>query len=164
MGELQNVSDFQLSIGRKLLASVPTYSPLEQQIKRSTHHLGLGVILSIYISALIFVLGFHSLLRRRMCFGGQTVRGSSDAVDNNGLKKATMEALPILVFTAMANPRPVATDCPICLAEFAEGEKVRVLPKCSHGFHLECIDKWLLSHSSCPMCRYSLNLQSGNVL
>ncbi|PNX78977.1 RING-H2 finger protein ATL72-like [Trifolium pratense] len=50
----------------------------------------------------------------------------------------------------------VGTDCPICLGEFMDGEKVRVLPNCNHGFHVECIDKWLLSHSSCPTCRQSL--------
>lgn len=29
----------------------------------------------------------------------------------------------------------------------------RCLPKCGHGFHVECIDMWLSSHSNCPICR-----------
>nr|AFK42834.1 unknown [Lotus japonicus] len=48
------------------------------------------------------------------------------------------------------------TECVICLSEFTDGEKVRVLPKCNHGFHVRCIDKWLSSHSSCPKCRQCL--------
>ena len=45
------------------------------------------------------------------------------------------------------------TDCSICLGEFAEGETLRLLPKCSHAFHLPCIDTWLRSHVNCPLCR-----------
>ncbi|KAK9164143.1 hypothetical protein Syun_005045 [Stephania yunnanensis] len=45
------------------------------------------------------------------------------------------------------------TDCSVCLSEFQEGENVRLLPKCSHAFHLPCIDTWLKSHSNCPLCR-----------
>ncbi|XP_027368586.1 NEP1-interacting protein-like 1 [Abrus precatorius] len=43
--------------------------------------------------------------------------------------------------------------CSICFQDFEEGELVRILPKCGHLFHLECIDKWLVQQGSCPMCR-----------
>lgn len=45
------------------------------------------------------------------------------------------------------------TECSVCLSEFEEDETVRLLPKCSHAFHLSCIDTWLRSHKSCPLCR-----------
>ncbi|KAJ4848944.1 hypothetical protein Tsubulata_034180 [Turnera subulata] len=45
------------------------------------------------------------------------------------------------------------TDCAVCLSEFEEDETVRLLPKCSHAFHLPCIDTWLRSHTNCPLCR-----------
>ncbi|KAL5705436.1 RING-type E3 ubiquitin transferase [Ranunculus cassubicifolius] len=45
------------------------------------------------------------------------------------------------------------TDCSVCLSEFEEGESLRLLPKCSHAFHLPCIDTWLRSHTNCPSCR-----------
>ncbi|KAF5182868.1 Ring-h2 finger protein [Thalictrum thalictroides] len=44
-------------------------------------------------------------------------------------------------------------DCSVCLSEFQEDESLRLLPKCSHAFHLSCIDTWLKSHSNCPLCR-----------
>ncbi|KAL0459414.1 UNVERIFIED_CONTAM: RING-H2 finger protein ATL1 [Sesamum latifolium] len=34
---------------------------------------------------------------------------------------------------------------------------LRVLPKCSHAFHLDCIDVWLLSNSNCPLCRSTIS-------
>lgn len=45
------------------------------------------------------------------------------------------------------------TDCSVCLNEFREDETLRLLPKCSHAFHIPCIDTWLRSHTNCPMCR-----------
>lgn len=45
------------------------------------------------------------------------------------------------------------TECSVCLNEFQEDENLRLLPKCSHGFHLPCIDTWLRSHQNCPLCR-----------
>ncbi|CAL8119951.1 unnamed protein product [Prunus armeniaca] len=48
------------------------------------------------------------------------------------------------------------TDCSVCLSEFEENESLRLLPKCSHAFHVPCIDTWLKSHSSCPLCRSNI--------
>ncbi|XP_050222018.1 RING-H2 finger protein ATL52-like [Mercurialis annua] len=45
------------------------------------------------------------------------------------------------------------TDCSVCLSEFQENDRLRLLPKCNHAFHLPCIDTWLKSHASCPLCR-----------
>uniref|UniRef100_A0A2P2JII6 RING-type E3 ubiquitin transferase n=2 Tax=Rhizophora mucronata TaxID=61149 RepID=A0A2P2JII6_RHIMU len=46
-----------------------------------------------------------------------------------------------------------ATECSVCLNEFQEDESLRLLPKCSHAFHVPCIDTWLRSHKNCPLCR-----------
>ncbi|GMJ07254.1 hypothetical protein HRI_004394600 [Hibiscus trionum] len=44
-------------------------------------------------------------------------------------------------------------QCHICLAEYEEGDKIRVLP-CQHEFHMSCVDKWLKEiHGVCPLCR-----------
>ncbi|WVZ98740.1 hypothetical protein U9M48_044139 [Paspalum notatum var. saurae] len=67
---------------------------------------------------------------------------------------ALVRALPCLAFSAGL---PLAgssrSECAICLAEFARGEPVRVLPRCGHGFHARCIDRWLAARPTCPTCR-----------
>ncbi|XP_057448765.1 RING-H2 finger protein ATL72-like [Lotus japonicus] len=45
--------------------------------------------------------------------------------------------------------------CAVCLGDFEDGEELRTLPECLHSFHVPCIDTWLHSHSSCPICRAS---------
>lgn len=171
MSELHKVLDFPLSIGRKLLAYVPASSPpgQQQRMKQPSSYLNkaaldsdLVIILSVLLSFLSLALGLTSFLRCLLRCREQTVPDSPDGVANTGLKKAVLKALPVIVYNATSKAESVPADCPICLAEFGEGEKMRVLPKCNHGFHVECIDNWLVSHSSCPMCRLSLTLESGN--
>ncbi|PSS13911.1 RING-H2 finger protein [Actinidia chinensis var. chinensis] len=44
-------------------------------------------------------------------------------------------------------------QCYICLSEYEESDKIRVLP-CRHEFHMMCVDKWLKEiHGVCPLCR-----------
>lgn len=49
------------------------------------------------------------------------------------------------------------SKCVVCLNEFQEQDMLRLLPKCSHAFHLDCIDVWLLSNSNCPLCRSAIS-------
>ncbi|KAK2630693.1 hypothetical protein QOZ80_7AG0581660 [Eleusine coracana subsp. coracana] len=57
-------------------------------------------------------------------------------------------ALPVVVHVG-----PEAAECAVCLAEFAEGEAGRALPRCGHGFHEACIATWLRLNTTCPLCR-----------
>ena len=41
-------------------------------------------------------------------------------------------------------------ECSICHEQLMQD--VNVLP-CSHRFHNECIEPWIISHNSCPICR-----------
>nr|GMC94809.1 RING-H2 finger protein ATL80-like [Ipomoea batatas] len=73
-----------------------------------------------------------------------------------GLKKV-LRSLPKFTYgPAFAAAEKFPADCAICLTEYEDGDEIRVLPQCRHGFHVKCIDTWLGSHSSCPSCRQIL--------
>ncbi|GMI83991.1 Arabidopsis Toxicos en Levadura 49, maternal effect embryo arrest 16 [Hibiscus trionum] len=72
-----------------------------------------------------------------------------------GVDQSLIDTLPVFHYKSIIgvnNP----FDCAVCLCEFEPHDKLRLLPNCSHAFHMECIDTWLLSHSTCPLCRASL--------
>jgi hypothetical protein len=46
-------------------------------------------------------------------------------------------------------------QCCICLIEQSS---TFVKTKCNHIFHKECIDEWLKTNTTCPMCRRVLNI------
>jgi hypothetical protein len=74
-----------------------------------------------------------------------------------GVDQAFIDTLPVFLYGAVVGAgRKDAFDCAVCLCEFEDGDRLRLLPKCSHAFHVDCIDTWLLSHSTCPLCRSSL--------
>lgn len=72
-----------------------------------------------------------------------------------GVDQSFIDTLPVFLYKAIIGLKD-PFDCAVCLCEFDGDDKLRLLPKCSHAFHIECIDTWLLSHSTCPLCRSSL--------
>ncbi|PNT77275.1 E3 ubiquitin-protein ligase EL5-like [Brachypodium distachyon] len=51
-------------------------------------------------------------------------------------------------------------ECAVCLSELVAGttggscdSEVRMLAGCGHGFHEECIGRWLPLRPECPLCR-----------
>lgn len=150
----------------------------------ATFDTNMVIILAALLCALICALGLNSIVRCTLrCTGRLVVSnhepanrseagGSLMTVGCQGLKRSTLRQIPISIYEKSLSGKGsdvnnvISTDCIICLGEFTDGEKIRVLPKCKHGFHVGCIDIWLLSHSSCPTCRQSVadwaDLNGGN--
>ncbi|CAI5471906.1 unnamed protein product [Closterium sp. Yama58-4] len=51
-----------------------------------------------------------------------------------------------------------SSECTVCLSDFNEGELIRFLWPCEHQFHVTCIDHWLATKTTCPVCRTDLRL------
>jgi hypothetical protein len=94
-------------------------------------------------------------------------RASPTEDGRRGLGLPLIRMLPVVKFTAAAcdadacggvAPRISVSECAVCLSEFVERERVRLLPNCSHAFHIDCIDTWLQGSARCPFCRSDVKL------
>ena len=56
---------------------------------------------------------------------------------------------------------PEKKNCVICLEDFKNGDKATVLP-CIHLFHTTCIQNWLKTQNSCPICKFKLTGENIN--
>lgn len=49
-------------------------------------------------------------------------------------------------------------DCPVCLEDFKEGDKVSPMPcDVRHVFHTSCVKKWLKKQHICPLCKKGIS-------
>ncbi|KAF6163404.1 hypothetical protein GIB67_029253 [Kingdonia uniflora] len=162
---------FQSFSSRKLLlhtplatAAPPSFSnghkSQEPYMGDNSFDANVVMILSVLLCALICALGLNSIIRCALrCSSRVTVESSlitSARLANTGVKRKALNRFPTLTYMVGLNLPGLDAECIICLSEFGVGDKLRVLPKCNHGFHVRCIDKWLMSHSSCPTCRNCL--------
>ena len=46
-------------------------------------------------------------------------------------------------------------ECYICLNGLEEAKGIELC--CGHGFCRACIEKWLVDHDTCPVCRKKVN-------
>ncbi|WOL00762.1 RING-H2 finger protein ATL2-like [Canna indica] len=82
-------------------------------------------------------------------------------IAGGGLGKAEIASLPAFAYRnpvesgggSCSRASDASVQCVVCLSAMAEGEMVRMLPRCRHVFHVDCVDMWLFSHSTCPLCR-----------
>ncbi|KAH0465904.1 hypothetical protein IEQ34_006007 [Dendrobium chrysotoxum] len=116
----------------------------------------IGVLAAFTITAMYFCIIF--ILRHRCRFAGA---GQSPVIDD-------IENQSRITFQFQNGKEEVLAGddgdqmCAVCLSEFADGENIRLLPECKHCFHVNCIDKWLQSHSSCPVCRARAVIVTGD--
>ncbi|KAK4774076.1 hypothetical protein SAY87_029095 [Trapa incisa] len=77
---------------------------------------------------------------------------------DKGLPVNLLDKIPKVTITSgnNADASGEKVSCSVCLQDFQLGETARSLPQCQHMFHMPCIDKWLLHHGSCPLCRRDL--------
>lgn len=80
----------------------------------------------------------------------------------SGIDKTIIESLPFFRFSSLRGSRN-GLECAVCLSKFEEVEVLRLLPKCKHAFHIDCIDEWLSSHSSCPLCRRAVSSEDATL-
>jgi len=83
-----------------------------------------------------------------------------DGSENMGASAVDISQLPVSTLNDPSSLPEDRRQCNICLEDFEVGEKRKVLP-CLHGFHCTCIDKWLASNGSCPICKHKIGQNGG---
>ncbi|KAG0501366.1 hypothetical protein HPP92_001438 [Vanilla planifolia] len=76
----------------------------------------------------------------------------------HGLEPQVVDSIPSIKYHQESFHSKEDTQCSICLGEYEDKEILRVMPACLHSYHRCCIDSWLQKHSTCPICRCSLNV------
>jgi len=124
------------------------------------------MIVAVLLCAFICSLALNSIIRCALRVSNVAINNDDSSLSssnnnspqlvNKGIKKKVLKKFPTVSYSAELKLPSLDTECMICLSEFTKGEELRILPKCNHGFHVRCIDKWLKEHSSCPKCRQCL--------
>ncbi|KAJ6291489.1 hypothetical protein OIU76_023542 [Salix suchowensis] len=111
------------------------------------------IVLHIYARC---ALRRHQAHRRSVMnsLGLTNANVSSGEPPKRGLDPVVIASLPIFVYQQTdGQAEDGLIECAVCLSMLEDQEMARSLPNCKHTFHAECIDKWLSSHSTCPICR-----------
>jgi hypothetical protein len=91
--------------------------------------------------------------------GGGVAYGRSETNENaRAAVEQDIHSLPS-VQVKDTDPDKLPEDCrqcAICLDAFLPGSFRKTLP-CWHGFHTQCVDKWLGTVGACPICKHRID-------
>ncbi|CAL9106840.1 unnamed protein product, partial [Musa acuminata var. zebrina] len=143
--------------------------PPPPPVINSERRINLSILIKFLILAIIiFITGLLHLLVRYLLRPTSREREDLDNatalqgqlqrmfhLHDAGVDQSFIDTLPVFLYKSIIYLED-PFDCAVCLCQFEADDKLRLLPKCSHAFHVQCIDTWLMSHSTCPLCRRSL--------
>ncbi|CAL5081245.1 unnamed protein product [Urochloa decumbens] len=145
------------------------------------------LFVTVVLAVVLLVSGLLHLLRRlflkthhggagggerqlqHLFFPGGNGEDGAGGSGGGGLAQAAIDALPEFAYAELSAAAAASAsrkgkekaarpfDCAVCLCEFAGADRLRLLPSCGHAFHVACIDVWLRSSATCPLCRTKLS-------
>ncbi|XP_078178396.1 RING-H2 finger protein ATL70-like [Carex rostrata] len=124
----------------------------------TVYTVGIPVAVLLLITTFIFAFA----LCNRTTANNSSSTGATDDVElyENyddtmviGIDDDTLKAYPTVAYTRNSSSNDGC--CSICLVDYKDGEVLRSMPGCSHLFHVQCVDTWLKSRPTCPVCRTS---------
>ncbi|XP_052186429.1 RING-H2 finger protein ATL66-like [Diospyros lotus] len=123
--------------------------------------IGGRTLFSLIVLLAVVLLITLLFIYTRWVFRSRSVHAPpSHAAQPQGLDRSAIERFPVVLHQSSVAKTVDESECSICLGVFEDGDKVMVLPRCRHCYHSECVDKWLTSQPSCPLCRSSLRSDS----
>ncbi|CAH8272694.1 unnamed protein product [Arabidopsis lyrata] len=121
-------------------------------------------IIAIVMLAIFITLSMVSCCLHCTFYRAETEAAGQEVLHNRarrGLEKEVIESFPVFLYSEVKGLKigKGGVECAVCLSEFEDQETLRWMPPCSHTFHANCIDVWLSSRSTCPVCRANLSLK-----
>ncbi|KAK9058864.1 hypothetical protein SSX86_023708 [Deinandra increscens subsp. villosa] len=130
----------------------------------AVHPVHPSVVIIIGVLCTMFCLSFLILACMKFCNSDFTLQAHHVMIPRSrsrsrvsGIDKKAIESLPFFRFSSLKGSKE-GLECVVCLSKFEDSELLRMLPKCRHAFHMKCIDQWLETQSTCPLCRYKFDL------
>ncbi|KAL1190364.1 RING-H2 finger protein ATL32 [Cardamine amara subsp. amara] len=152
-------------IQSKVNAQSLTPSPPDFQTGQNTSKTTVSAVLvTIFFAVGLLSVYIRHCIRSNPEYSGSYFhRGANDGCSRRGgLDNAVVESFPVFAYSSVKESIIGSghLECAICLNELEDRETVRLLPICNHLFHIDCIDAWLYSHATCPVCRSNLTAKS----
>lgn len=113
----------------------------------------------IWISFYALLAGLRYFVMQQQFQANAYERG-----DDRGLSDIQLETIPSTILGTADVEVLSSKVCSICLEEFVVTENVKRIPVCSHTFHSDCIDDWLLRRNTCPLCRHAICDGQGRLI
>ncbi|XP_024968445.1 RING-H2 finger protein ATL43 [Cynara cardunculus var. scolymus] len=135
----------------------PRSSPPNSALKPSMTII-VGVLTTIFSITFLLLLYAKHCRRSHNGYppGGDVMAIRATDRENSGIDRTIIESLPVFRFGSLSGQKD-GLECAVCLSRFDRSEVLRLLPKCKHAFHIECVDTWLDAHSTCPLCRFRVD-------
>ncbi|KAL9666286.1 hypothetical protein QQ045_000614 [Rhodiola kirilowii] len=116
-----------------------------------------GVIMSLLTSIFFLFVGIAAIFLIHLFLAGRHLRRRRQSqfpsdFPTRGMSLSDLHHLPRFRF-GEGSQLDSGSECVICLDKLRHGDLFRILPGCSHPFHLDCIDTWLVKAAACPICR-----------
>ncbi|XP_071715285.1 putative RING-H2 finger protein ATL12 [Rutidosis leptorrhynchoides] len=155
-------------ISSNLIKAQPLSSP-DSQDSVTNFQPSLAVVIGVL--AIMFSLTLLLLVYAKCChrpsslmlLDQEILGGLPGSVSRlSGIDKTVIESLPFFRFSTLKGWRN-GLECSICLSKFEDVEILRLLPKCKHAFHIDCVDQWLEKHSGCPLCRCKVSEEDATL-
>ncbi|KAJ7560301.1 hypothetical protein O6H91_04G123000 [Diphasiastrum complanatum] len=104
------------------------------------------------------------ILRRRQGLDAEVTADQLQANSSEcGVDEAIIRVLPTFSFSSLKGNKE-GLECAVCLVRYADCDVLRMLSTCKHAFHVDCVDTWLHSHSTCPLCRCQITEEDPYLL
>ncbi|KMZ71820.1 hypothetical protein ZOSMA_174G00160 [Zostera marina] len=141
-----------------------TAQPPSYYYGASKHHGGegerdhdVGVLILSFFSVSLFLTVLYYLYTRWSSSATTSRAATAEATMEEEMDRHVLNIGYGGLFRSELNKKIVAAglpeDCAICLSKMVVGELVTIMPVCEHGFHSKCVEEWLKTQPTCPMCR-----------